>query len=98
MIRLALILSILAAPALAQQKPLCAERIKIIYPLANRAMEAPLLESIDGAGAAIEWWGNLATGTWSILRTMPGGQTCMIMWGGDFKVVPFIPAETGEPL
>lgn len=93
MIRLAILLTILATPALAQQQ--CADRIKITYPLANKFLEAPLLESIDEGGNLIEWWGNIATGTWTLLSTKPGGPTCLVMSGSNFGIVPLEPA--GEP-
>jgi hypothetical protein len=84
----------LTFPAMAQQPPQappCDKRIKIIYPLANQYLEAPLAEMIDGDGNSIELWANPETGTWTILSTTPGGPTCMVKGGDEFTIIPLEP-------
>jgi hypothetical protein len=88
-------LALLCASAVNAQQPNCGERAKIIYPLANQYLEAPLLKAIDEAGNLVEWWGNPATGTWTMLSTKPGGPTCAIKAGEGFSIVPLDPG--GDP-
>jgi hypothetical protein len=88
MVRAALLTLLMASSALAQEPPQnnCGPRTKVIYKLANQFLEAPIAEGLvpSRPGVVMEWWGNPKTMTWSLLRTTPDGQTCIVFAGVSF--------------
>ena len=98
-----LIALLLAAPAFAQdfpppapqEAPPCAPRAQIVYRLANQFEEFARWQGLDPSGALIEWYGNEASGTWTLVRTTPDMQACMMAVGQAFSAS--MPREEGQP-
>ena len=88
--RLALVLILLASPAWGQEK--CAPRDKLAGELKGRFGEYRISEALAEHGI-VETWANAKTGTWTILRTSPDGQSCMIASGTHYRSIP-----QGEPV
>ena len=97
-------LALLAAPALAQdfpppapEQPLprCAPRSQIVYRLANQFEEFARWQGLDERGGMVEWFGNEESGTWTMIRTTPDMQACIVSVGQAFSAS--MPADDGEP-
>lgn len=98
MIRLTFLAALLALPAAAQAPPAdnCGVRIKVEYKLANEFLESPMVRWLDGGGM-MEFWGNPNTGTWTLLRTKPGGPVCVVADGIGFEGIFAYEPKPGDP-
>jgi hypothetical protein len=51
---------------------------------------------IASNGALVQWWGNIDTGTWTIIAVTPDGTACLVASGEGFEHMPTDPAPMGE--
>ena len=84
----ALISGVLAlGPALAGENG-CADRSAVIDYLAQHHQEAPISRGIANNGGVIEVLAAPDGSSWTILITMPDGETCMVAAGTDWGQSP----------
>lgn len=78
--------------------PACGERAQLLDGLASEEWGETIdRRGLEGNGEAmVEITANLATGTWTILRTMPGGPTCIMAVGKAWEALS--EPEPGEGL
>ena len=93
MIRLALALCILAAPAMAQQQP-CMARDRMIAGLAVKYAEARQYIGLTSTGLVMEAFAAWS-GTWTITITRPDGVMCVLASGVSFEAMIEVP---GQPM
>lgn len=85
-----------AMPAFAQTQ--CGPRAEVLQALEEKYGETRQVYGITTGGTALtEVFANTETGTWSILVTMPGGDSCLVADGGSFSRVDGAPTPTGDP-
>ncbi|QHQ36269.1 hypothetical protein [Algicella marina] len=72
----------LAGSAAAQQKP-CGEREQIVSRLGDKYGEARTARGLSHNNGMVEVYASEETGTWTILITLPNGETCLVA-AGDF--------------
>ncbi|AHD01179.1 hypothetical protein METH_11265 [Leisingera methylohalidivorans DSM 14336] len=59
--------------------------------------ERPAAEMLAKNGNAIHLFAAPSVGTWTIISTEPGGQTCTLGYGTDFQVIgASAPEPAGE--
>lgn len=58
----------------------CGERSVILERLAERFDETPILIALNSRGALVEIVKS-ERGSWTLLMTLPGGSTCIVMVG-----------------
>ena len=93
----------LLATANAWGQDVCPPRHEVEDYLANEYQERPVASGIANNGGVIEVFTSDELGTWTIIITMPTGQSCMIAAGQDWEnqpvVVPTSDADlsVGEP-
>lgn len=95
MIRLTTILALAACPAMAQQPPPCAPRAAVVGQLAAQFQEAQQNYRIDINGNLLETFADPVSGTWTDIKTAPGGMSCMVGSGQGFQAS--IPTPQGSP-
>ncbi len=84
-----------ALPANAQE-PVCADRQVLVDVLEGNWGETRQgYGLVNGADAVIEMFANAETGTWSLVLTMPDGQSCLSVAGQAWSVDEETPA--GQP-
>ena len=66
----------------------CSERSVVLGFLAEAYQEAPISRGIANNGGVIEILSAPDGSTWTILITMPSGETCMIAAGSDWGQLP----------
>ena len=66
----------------------CSERTRVLEFLAENYQEAPISRGIANNGGLIEVLTSRDGSTWTILITMPDGQTCMVAAGSDWGQLP----------
>lgn len=77
-----------AAPASAQQQPLCTDRAEVISQLASQYSETPVAMGVANNGGVLEILSSQAGTSWTIILTMPNGVTCMIAAGENWESLP----------
>lgn len=77
-----------ATPALAQ--PACGERNLVLKGLAQQFSEAPAAMGLSDSGTVVELFNSPKGDTWTIIVTMPSGQSCMLMSGAGWENIPFM--------
>jgi hypothetical protein len=75
-----------ATPALAQ--PACGERNLVLKELAKQFSEAPAAMGLSDGGTVVELFSSPKGGTWTIVMTMPTGQSCMLTSGAGWENIP----------
>lgn len=88
--RLALFVAacVAAFPALAQDGTRCASRVAIAENLSVKYGEQQTAFGLAESGQSmIEVWASPETGTWTILVSLPDGQSCMVASGIGFTAV-----------
>jgi hypothetical protein len=78
---------ILALQPAQSQSTSCAERQLIVERLATRYGESRQSLGIGQNNSVVELFASADTGTWSLLVTVPGGQTCLVAAGEAFEAV-----------
>ena len=87
MLRLTLMAALLAlAPGLAAAEP-CADRAEFLEILANGFDEVPVAMGLTADGRVVEVYAS-GNGSWTIIVTMPSGQTCGILAGESWSGTP----------
>ena len=71
-------------PATAQQQR-CTKRSDIVRHLANKFSEAPIAIGLSVSGGIIEVLSSEKGGSWTIIMTMPNGNTCVIAAGNSWE-------------
>jgi hypothetical protein len=85
----------LAFPAWGQA--ICADRASLLQKLAAEYQEAPIGVGIAHGGSVLELLTS-PDGTWTLMATRPGGQTCLIATGQAWqgaRCEPVKPEERG---
>jgi hypothetical protein len=75
-----------AAPAFAQEAPLCAPRAEVLANVASKYEEVLQGRGLAADGnkqlnSVMEMYANEETGTWTILQMTPGGMACLVAYG-----------------
>lgn len=86
---LSLLLASLAAPAFAEGN-VCGEREIIVRRLQDKYGETRQSMGLQQNNGVVEIFASDASGTWTILVTMPNGMTCLVAageaWDGDAQL------------
>lgn len=92
--RLLLLLTLLAVPAVAQaQVARCADHATMVRLLAERWGESRQAVALDASGALVEVFASEETGSWTIVVTAPAGPSCIYGAGHAFERVEEVPGE-----
>lgn len=96
---LALFLSI-SAPnsAVAQQQRPCGDRDKIVERLDNKYGESRTARGLSHDNGMVEVYSSEETGTWTILITLPSGQTCLVAAGDFWDEAPLDVTRSGQAI
>ena len=84
------ILLVWSVPALAQTHPSCTERGKVIVHLDKKYGEVPVAMGLANSGGVIEVLSSKTGESWTIIITMPDGNTCLIAAGENWEALPNI--------
>lgn len=84
---LALVLSIFATSAVAQQGRNCAPRDAVVEKLAENYGETRQSIGLGANNSVIEVFASIETGTWTITVTTPNGLTCLVTSGQSFELL-----------
>lgn len=87
---------ILAAQAL-QAAPQCAPRDRVTTILADTYGETRSGIGLNGSDQVMELFTNPATGSWTILITLPAGAACLIVSGTGYEPVTTPLPAKGDP-
>ena len=83
-----LALALVATPfAVLAQGPQCGARETLLRALAEGYQERPVGRGVTSSGALFEVLAGPA-GSWSVLVTVPGGQTCLVSSGEGWRRLP----------
>ena len=97
MIRIALLLTILLAPALAEAQGRCGPRADVLRMVQKKYGEKLVGRGVVRGRSVVEFWSNPETGTWSFTSTPmrgAGAITCLMAAGHGWKAgVPAAPAK-----
>ncbi len=84
-----LLISLFTATS-AWAQDICPPRHEIEDYLASEFQEQPVASGIANNGGVIEVFASDELGTWTIIITMPSGESCMIAAGQDWENLPVI--------
>jgi hypothetical protein len=85
----AAVLPLIFAPvATAAAEEGCAERERVLEFLSEHYQETPVAMGVANNGGLIEVVTTPDGATWTILITMPDGDTCMVAAGHDWERLP----------
>lgn len=86
-VRAAMALGLLMMTPLAeaQTREACAERAKVIERLVEKYGETRQSMGLHQNNGVLEVYASSETGTWTILVTMPNGQSCLIAAGQSWE-------------
>ena len=76
-----------STPALATNGPNCGQRDQVVELLKTRHAEAPVSMGLAVNGTVVEVFSTKDGASWTLLMTMPNGQTCMIAAGESWTPV-----------
>ena len=93
----ACLLPLLAAalPAAAQQQPRCAPRAQVLDVIESRYRESRRAIGLTGSQTVMELYASEATGSWTLVVTLPSGLSCLVASGQGFE--PEAPHPVGAP-
>lgn len=88
---------LLAASHAFAEPAACAPRERVLERLASTYGETSHSIGLSGKNEVVELFASTDTGTWTIILTLPSGQTCMIASGTAFESMsePIPPAGQG---
>lgn len=86
------ILTLCGSTATAQT---CGSHIQVVDYLAENYGETRQTIALSSNNMVVETYANLDTGSWTLLGTMPGQQTCLLASGEVFEITP-TPPTVGE--
>ncbi len=96
---LVLILGMAAAgPLDAQAQMACGTRDAVVAKLGDKYGEVRRGGGLVSPTAIIEIWASEATGTWTILKTMPDGMSCIMAVGDGWHDDAGEPILAGDPV
>ncbi|WP_235962671.1 hypothetical protein [Jannaschia marina] len=95
MLPLALLTTLLAAPALAQTQANCAPRDMVVERLSGHYGEAFSGGGLQSAETVFEVWVSEADGNWTILMTDAQGVSCIMAAGTDWTPGDLLPQMSG---
>ena len=72
----------------------CGNRQSIQERLADKYSEAPVIRALSGAGNLVEMLAS-PSGTWTMIVTRPGGQSCIVSTGDMWQ--PLSPDAAAQP-
>lgn len=79
-------LLVLSQPVVANAAPtVCAPRADVLAQLADRYDETPVGIGLASNGGLLELLSSGSGATWTLILTMPSGQSCMIAAGEDWQ-------------
>ncbi len=81
----ALFIATASLPAAAQQQR-CTKRPDIVRHLAKKFSETPVAIGLSGSGGVVEVLSS-ESGSWTIIITMPDGNSCLIAAGENWEHV-----------
>ena len=88
-IRTAIFASALLCAAQAQAADLpCGNTLAILKEMAEKYHEAPILMALANKGSLLQVYGNKDTDTWTAIKSMPNGMSCIVGAGNHFMVFP----------
>ena len=79
------------------QEMACGAREEMVERLQRSFGEAQTGLGLISEARILEVWSSEETGTWTILMTEAGGQSCMVAAGEAWKTVPIQAVVMGEP-
>jgi hypothetical protein len=83
------VFAVFAAPLNANAEPAtCAARAKVLQHLSGTYKEAPVAMGLANNGGVIEVMRSPDNATFTIIITMPDGQSCMIEAGQSWESLP----------
>lgn len=85
------------ATATTAQTLACGKRDEMVGRLQSNFGEAQTGLGLISEARVLEVWSSEETGTWTILMTDAGGETCMVAAGEAWKSMPFQTVMKGEP-
>jgi len=80
-----LALSVVTPAASWAQRSACGERSSIVERLSNKYGESRRSMGLNHNNGVVEVFASEETGTWTILLTMPTGQSCLIAAGQNWE-------------
>lgn len=80
----ALFVAIASLPASAQQRQ-CTQRPNIVGHLAKKFSETPVAIGLSSNGGIIEVFSSEKSGSWTIIITMPDGNSCLMAAGENWE-------------
>ena len=80
----ALVTLSLAAPALAQSSPACGPRKVVVEQLGREYEEVPVNRGVTAEGALMELFAS-PSGSWTLLISLPNGQSCLAAAGESWE-------------
>lgn len=91
---LACVLLLMSSPAFGQA---CGERPKMLDMLASEFFETPYSAALGAEGNVYEVITSSENATWTLLRTLPSGLTCIVAEGQHWQPVPRVVLGPGDP-
>ena len=82
---LTVVMSMAAAPAIAQQQQNCGARDTVVDRLSSKYGESRQSIGMAPKGRVVEVYASPDTGTWTITVTMPNGVTCLVASGQSYE-------------
>ena len=76
----------------------CAPHAVVIERLADGFGESRQSIGLTGDGAVVELFASLATGSWTLTVTRPGGPTCLVASGHHFEVIGAAAPPAGDEM
>ena len=70
------------------ERYLCDDRKSVVGELTQNFDEKPVAVGLQGNGTLLEVFASKATGSWTILITMPSGVSCLSLVGDSFEMMP----------
>ena len=80
-----------------QDGAMCLPRADAVAKLTDHFGESRRAVGLVGDTAVMELYASDATGTWTVLATLPDGRSCLIASGADFQMVNEPEAVPGAP-
>ena len=95
LVGLGLIAALAAEPA--EAKVACNTREEVVKALGQQFGEYPVIRGLTQAGQLMEMFAS-GEGTWTLILSLPTGQSCLIANGDDFDVgAADVAAKQSEP-
>jgi hypothetical protein len=82
----------------AQAQMACGARDAVVAKLGEKYGEVRRGGGLAGATAIFEIWASEATGTWTILKSMPNGQSCVMAVGEGWQDDDGTATPVGSPV